>query len=358
MPGTVLARGGEQRAPLERPRRVVHPGRGEPVGPRDGPRRGLGARRPAAGRCRPDGGPGCAGGSPRSSGSPPRRPRLDQAERPRRPGCRPCRSSPYITNNTHVIGPGIVAEERAIWRVLVARSLAPFVVKVTVVSDGVTKTPDGRLARLAWVWFVYGMDWTGGGRAVVREVQASARALGAAAFDGDPRVDARHADRILSAVGTFRRAADGCHVHGPAVPRPLPGRASGHRRRARRSPPRATCGTLRSCVAGDLVEQRVRGTRSAPAAQRAAGAAPARPAGRPHRRVLGELPRRPGRVRRRDQGPAAEPAVRRREPGTGVAREPARPRDRADVRRRPEPAHDAAVALDPPAVRRPRRRSS
>ena len=98
----------------------------------------------------------------------------------------------------------------------------------------------------------------------------------------------------------------------------------------------------------------VRGTRSAHLAQRAAAAAPAPPAGRPHRRVLGELPRRPGRARLRDQGPHAEPAVRRREPGTGVAREPAAAGDRADVRRRPEPAHDAALALDPPAVRRPR----
>ncbi|HYM70475.1 MAG TPA: polysaccharide deacetylase family protein, partial [bacterium] len=96
--------------------------------------------------------------------------------------------SPYITNDTHVIGPGIVAEEAAVWRTLVARGLAPFVVKVTVASDGVTKLPDGRLARLAWVWFVYGMDWTGGARAAVRAVQARAYALSVTVLRADPRV--------------------------------------------------------------------------------------------------------------------------------------------------------------------------
>jgi len=104
------------------------------------------------------------------------------------PAVPPVPLSPYMTNDTHVIGPGIVAEERAVWRVLVARRLSPIVVKVTIASDGVTKTPDGRLARLAWVWFVYGMDWTGGAAAAVREVQASGYALGAAAFAGDSRV--------------------------------------------------------------------------------------------------------------------------------------------------------------------------
>jgi len=104
------------------------------------------------------------------------------------PGVPPVPVSPYITNNTHVIGSGIRAEEQAIWRVLEARGLTPLVVKVTVASDGVTKLPDGRLARLAWIWFVYGMDWTGGGAAAVQEVQASASALGRAAFDADPRV--------------------------------------------------------------------------------------------------------------------------------------------------------------------------
>ncbi len=104
------------------------------------------------------------------------------------PGVPPVPLSPYMTNDTHVIGPGIVAEERAVWNRLVARRLSPIVVKVTIASDGVTKTSDGRLARLAWVWFVYGMDWTGGAAAAVREVQASGYALGAAAFAGDPRV--------------------------------------------------------------------------------------------------------------------------------------------------------------------------
>jgi len=103
------------------------------------------------------------------------------------PGVPPVPVSPFITNDTHVIGPGIRPEEQAIWRVLEARGLTPFVVKVTVASDGVTKLPDGRLARLVWVWFVYGMRWAGGGGAATREVQASAAALARAAFDADPR---------------------------------------------------------------------------------------------------------------------------------------------------------------------------
>ena len=103
-------------------------------------------------------------------------------------GVPPVPISPYITNDTHVIGPGIASEERAIWHALAAGGLAPFVVKVTVAGDGVTKTSDGRLARLAWVWFVYGMGWTGGAAAAVREVQASGYALSAAAFRADPRV--------------------------------------------------------------------------------------------------------------------------------------------------------------------------
>ncbi|HLJ59576.1 MAG TPA: polysaccharide deacetylase family protein [bacterium] len=108
--------------------------------------------------------------------------------------------SPYITNNTHVIGSGIAAEEKVVWRALAARGLTPFVVKVTVASDGVTKLSDGRLARLAWVWFVYGMDWTGGAGAAVREVQASAYALSTTALRADPRVT-----RVLL-TGYFHRS--------------------------------------------------------------------------------------------------------------------------------------------------------
>ncbi len=96
--------------------------------------------------------------------------------------------APYITNNTHVIGPGIVPEERAVWKAMVARGLAPAVVKVTVAGDGVTRLPDGRLARLAWIWFVYGMQWTGGAPGAVHEVQGRAAALARAAFGADPRI--------------------------------------------------------------------------------------------------------------------------------------------------------------------------
>ncbi len=97
--------------------------------------------------------------------------------------------SPYITNDTHPLGPGIRSEEEQVWDALAARGLAPFVVKVTIASDGVSALPDGRLARLAWIWFVYGMDWAGGGSAIVHEVQESARALAAAALEADPRVN-------------------------------------------------------------------------------------------------------------------------------------------------------------------------
>ncbi len=96
--------------------------------------------------------------------------------------------SPYISNDTHPIGPGIRDEEEKIWDVLRTRGLTPFVVKVTVASDGVSKLPDGRLARLAWIWFVYGMDWTGGTASVLGEVRESARALAVTAFAADPRV--------------------------------------------------------------------------------------------------------------------------------------------------------------------------
>lgn len=94
----------------------------------------------------------------------------------------------YIANDTHPIGPGIRSEEEEIWKGMVARGLAPFVVKLTVASDGVSRLPDGRIARLAWIAFVYGMDSSGDPAALVREAQERARALGAAAFLADPRV--------------------------------------------------------------------------------------------------------------------------------------------------------------------------
>lgn len=100
----------------------------------------------------------------------------------------PAPPTPYITNDTHPIGPGIRSEEERVWKVLGGRGLAPAVVKVTIWSDGVSRLPDGRLSRLAWVWFVYGMNWTGGAEAIRREVAASARALSTATFQADPRV--------------------------------------------------------------------------------------------------------------------------------------------------------------------------
>ena len=96
--------------------------------------------------------------------------------------------SPYITNDTHPIGPGIRSEEEQVWKVLGARGLAPITVKVTVWSDGVSRLQNGRLSRTAWIWFVYGMTWTGGAAAIREEVAASARALTTAAFEADPRV--------------------------------------------------------------------------------------------------------------------------------------------------------------------------
>lgn len=105
------------------------------------------------------------------------------------PGVPPVPVSPYITNDTHPIGPGIRPEETRIWRAFVAEGLAPFVVKVTVASDGVTKLRDGRLSRLAWIWFVYGMDRAPAPGATVRAVAESARALAAVAAQADPRVD-------------------------------------------------------------------------------------------------------------------------------------------------------------------------
>lgn len=96
--------------------------------------------------------------------------------------------SPYITNDTHPIGPGIRSEEEQVWRVLEDRGLAPIVVKVTIASDDVTRLANGRLSRTAWIWFVYGMTWTGGAEAILNEVAGSARSLTAATFAADPRV--------------------------------------------------------------------------------------------------------------------------------------------------------------------------
>jgi len=103
-------------------------------------------------------------------------------------GLPPVPLSPYITNDTHPLGPGIRAEESLIWDALRARGLAPFVVKITVASDGVSKLADGRLARLGWIWFTYGMTWTGGSAPILRSVRESARELATAAFAADPRV--------------------------------------------------------------------------------------------------------------------------------------------------------------------------
>ncbi len=103
------------------------------------------------------------------------------------PGVPPVPIAPYITNDTHPIGPGLAAEEVRIWRALKAAGLTPMVVKVTVAGDGVTRLPDGRLGHLAWIRFVYGMDWTGDAAGIVREVQATARALATTAFRADSR---------------------------------------------------------------------------------------------------------------------------------------------------------------------------
>ncbi len=93
-----------------------------------------------------------------------------------------------ITPAAHPLGPGIRVEEQRIWRVLQARGLAPAVAKLAVASDGVTRLPDGWIARLAWIEFVYGMDGTGDRGAVLREAQERARALAVAALEADPRV--------------------------------------------------------------------------------------------------------------------------------------------------------------------------
>jgi peptidoglycan/xylan/chitin deacetylase (PgdA/CDA1 family)/negative regulator of sigma E activity len=97
--------------------------------------------------------------------------------------------SPYITNDTHPTGYGLVIEEMRVWRALEKAGLAPIVVKVAVASDGVAGFSDGQEGRLAWIWFVYGMDWAGGADAIVREVQERARSLAATAFQTNPRID-------------------------------------------------------------------------------------------------------------------------------------------------------------------------
>src|SRR5438270_12749807 len=84
--------------------------------------------------------------------------------------------------------PGLRDEETRIWRALQAAGLSPFVVKVTVASDGVSRMPNGLMGHLAWIWFVYGMDWIGGAGSLIREVQASERALAVTAFRAEPRV--------------------------------------------------------------------------------------------------------------------------------------------------------------------------
>jgi len=103
-------------------------------------------------------------------------------------GIPPVPVSPYITNDTHPIGPGIHSEEELVWQALDAEGLTPFVVKVTIASDGVSALPGGRLARLAWIWFAYGMDRPQNRAAILREVQASARALAVTALGADPRI--------------------------------------------------------------------------------------------------------------------------------------------------------------------------
>lgn len=105
---------------------------------------------------------------------------IAEAAAPGWPGVPPVPISPYVTNDTRPIGPGVVAEERQIWTALKAAGLSPFVVKVVVAGDGAD--------HLAWLWFVYGMDWAGGAGAAVREAAASARALAATAFRADPRI--------------------------------------------------------------------------------------------------------------------------------------------------------------------------
>jgi peptidoglycan/xylan/chitin deacetylase (PgdA/CDA1 family)/negative regulator of sigma E activity len=113
--------------------------------------------------------------------------------------------SPYVTNVSHPIGGGLAVEEVRIWRALENAGLSPFVVKVTVASDGVTPLSDGRVGHLAWIRFVYGMDWTGDAAVLVHEVQESARALATMAF----RADARIAQVVLTGYYQVRGPFDG-----------------------------------------------------------------------------------------------------------------------------------------------------
>jgi peptidoglycan/xylan/chitin deacetylase (PgdA/CDA1 family)/negative regulator of sigma E activity len=105
------------------------------------------------------------------------------------PGVPPVPVSPFITNDTHPIGPGIWSEEKRIWTAFVAEDLAPVVVKVTVASDGVTKLPSGQLSRLVWIWFVYGMDRETPPARIADDAVATARALALVAARTDRRVD-------------------------------------------------------------------------------------------------------------------------------------------------------------------------
>jgi peptidoglycan/xylan/chitin deacetylase (PgdA/CDA1 family)/outer membrane lipoprotein-sorting protein len=116
----------------------------------------------------------------------------------------PAPVAPYITNDTHPIGPGLAAEEVRIWRACKTAGLTPRVVKVTVASDGLSRMPDGRLGHLAWISFVYGMEWTGGAEGIVHEVQDNARALAATAF----RADARIAQVVLTGYFQVRGPFD------------------------------------------------------------------------------------------------------------------------------------------------------
>ena len=105
------------------------------------------------------------------------------------PGVPPVPVSPYITTDTHPIGPGLRDEEVRIWKAFRSQGMTPFVVKVTVASDGVSRMANGLIGHLAWIWFVYGMDWAGDPGSAVREAQAGARALALTALRADPRID-------------------------------------------------------------------------------------------------------------------------------------------------------------------------
>jgi peptidoglycan/xylan/chitin deacetylase (PgdA/CDA1 family)/negative regulator of sigma E activity len=102
---------------------------------------------------------------------------------------RPLPLSPYMTNDTHPTASAFSSsDEWRVWRALRAAHLTPVVVKLVVAGDHVPAVSIPGGGRLAWVRFIYGMDWTGGAAAAVREVQETARALAAAAFGADPRI--------------------------------------------------------------------------------------------------------------------------------------------------------------------------